>query len=57
VGKSVLDRLTGVKKVTRGWQGFMEINTVTYDDSVITVEQMEEELKKARTYRKTIRTK
>ena len=31
----------------------MEANTVTYDNSKITVEQMEDALKKAGTYRKT----
>jgi hypothetical protein len=32
----------------------MEINTVTYDKTMITIEEMEEALKRARTYRKTI---
>jgi hypothetical protein len=42
-----------VKEVTKGWRDFMEINTVIYDRSRITVQQMEEALKKAGTYRKT----
>jgi hypothetical protein len=54
VGKAALEGLNGVKKVTSGWKGLMEINTVTYDRTVITIEEMEEALKKARTYRKTI---
>jgi hypothetical protein len=33
----------------------MEINTVVYDSTLITVEQMEEALRKAGTYRKTFR--
>jgi hypothetical protein len=33
----------------------MEINTVIYDRSRITVQQMEEALKKAGTYRKTFK--
>jgi len=53
VGKAALEGLDGVTKVTRGWRGFEEINTVWYDPSVITVEEMEEALRKARTYRKT----
>jgi hypothetical protein len=35
----------------------MEINTVTYDKKIISVEEMEEALRKARTYRKTIKGK
>jgi hypothetical protein len=55
VGKAALEGLPGVSKVTRGWRGFVEINTVWYDPSAITVEAMEEALKKAGTYRKTFR--
>jgi hypothetical protein len=33
----------------------MEINTVWYDPSAITVEEMEAALKEARTYRKTFK--
>ena len=43
-----------MKKVTSGWKGFTEVNTVTYDRSKITVKQMEEALKKAGTYLKTL---
>jgi copper chaperone CopZ len=53
VGKAALEGLPGVKKVTSGWRGFTEINTVVYDAAVITVERMEEALRKAETYRKT----
>lgn len=55
VGKAALEGLDGVKSVTKGWRGFMEINTVVYDPSMITVERMEEALSKAGTYRKTFR--
>jgi hypothetical protein len=41
--------------VTRGWRGFVEINTVWYDPSMITVAEMEDALKRAATYRKTFR--
>jgi hypothetical protein len=41
--------------VTKDWRGFMEINTVWYDHSEITVEEMEDSLKKAGTYRKTFK--
>jgi hypothetical protein len=51
VGKAALDGLDGIKKVTRGWQGGREINTVTYDPERITPEDMVTALKKAGTYR------
>jgi hypothetical protein len=54
LGKTALDGLNGVKKVTKGWRGFMEINTVTCDRTVISVKEMEEALKKAGTYRETL---
>jgi hypothetical protein len=41
-----------VKKVSSGWRGSMEINTVVFDPARISVEQMEEALKRAGTYRK-----
>lgn len=36
-----------------GWHAGMEANTVTYDETVIRVDEMEEALKNAGTYRKT----
>jgi copper chaperone CopZ len=53
VGKKALEGLEGVNKVTRGFRGFREINTVYYDPTVITVEEMEDALKKAGTYVET----
>ena len=50
VGKSALEGLKGVKKVTRGFQGFREINTVTYDAGMITPDEMVSALKNAGTY-------
>jgi hypothetical protein len=40
--------------VENGFLGSKEINTVFYDPSLITVEAMEEALKKAGTYRGTV---
>jgi hypothetical protein len=37
--------------VTKGFRSFKEINTVYYDPTVITIEEMEGALKKAGTYR------
>jgi hypothetical protein len=53
VGKAALDGLRGVKKVKKGWRGGKEINTVRYDPSEITVEEMVEALTRAGTYRGT----
>ena len=39
--------LDGVVEVRNGFRGFREINTVTYDPSVVTETEMEEALKKA----------
>ena len=53
VGQAALEGLDGVKKVTKGFHGFKEINTVYFDPAVITTEEMEDALKKAETYRGT----
>lgn len=37
-------------KVTRGWRGSREINTVYYDPALITIQRMIQVLKKAGTY-------
>ena len=51
VGKTALDGLNGVKRVTRGFKNFKEINTVYYDPQQITIEDMQKALKAAGTYR------
>jgi hypothetical protein len=50
VGKSALEGLKGVIKVTSGFQGFREINTVTYDPRLISTQAMVAALKSAGTY-------
>jgi hypothetical protein len=50
VGKSALAGLNGVVKVTKGFRGFREINTVLYDPARIQPQQMEAALKAAGTY-------
>ena len=50
VGKAALVELDGVKKVKNGWHNRKEINTVYYDPSKVTMEEMEAALKKAHTY-------
>ena len=54
MGKAALEGLNGVRKVERGFYRSMEINTVYYDPSRISIEEMEKALRKAGTYRKTI---
>jgi hypothetical protein len=54
VGKAALEGLKGVSRVTKGWSGFMETDTVIYDKSIISVEEMERALRRAGTYRKTM---
>ena len=53
VGKSALDGLKGVEKVSSGWEGRKETNTVIYDPNAITLKEMEAALKQSGTYRGT----
>lgn len=51
MGEAALEGLDGVEVVTKGFKGFREINTVTYDDDAVTIDEMTTALKKAGTYR------
>ena len=51
---AALDGQPGVMHVTKGWRGFQEVNRVVYDPQQITLEQMQQKLKQAGTYRKTV---
>ncbi len=51
VGKSALEGLKGVNKVTSGFRGFREVNTVYYDQNIVTPEEMTRALQAAGTYR------
>ena len=53
VGKAALDGLQGVIRVEKGFRGFKEINTVSYDPALITIKEMEKALKEAGTYQGT----
>jgi len=55
VGKETLEGLKGVKKVAKGFHYFKEINTVYYDPALIAIEERGKALKKAGTYRGTIK--
>jgi copper chaperone CopZ len=50
VGEAALEGLEGIKRIDKGFQNLKEINTVYYDSSVITIEEMEDALKKSGTY-------
>jgi copper chaperone CopZ len=54
VGKDALRGVSGVLRVERGFRAFREINTVYYDPRLVSVEQMEQALKKAGTYTETV---
>ena len=51
MGQSALEGLPGIKKVTKGFKGSREINTVYYDPGEISTEKMVAALKAAGTYR------
>ena len=53
VGQSALEGLNGVKRVEKGFRGFKETNTVYYDATAISIEEMEAALKKSGTYKGT----
>jgi hypothetical protein len=55
VGKAALEGLKGIKRVEKGFLHFKEINTVYYEPAIISIKEMEEALKKAKTYRGTVR--
>lgn len=50
MGKAALEGLPGVDKVTKGWRGSREINTVYYDPALTTPQRMIQALEKAGTY-------
>jgi len=51
VGKAALEGLPGIKKVSRGFHNFREINTVEYDPALISTDEMISALRKAGTFR------
>jgi copper chaperone CopZ len=51
VGKAALEGLNGVISVGRGFSGFREINTVTYDSTIVNRNQMVSALKEAGTFK------
>ena len=50
VGEAALEGLEGIKRIENGFHNSKEINIVYYDASIITIEEMEDALKKTGTY-------
>ena len=55
MGQAALEGRKGIKQVTSGWRGSMEINAVIYDPAEISIKEMEKALKKHDTYKKTFK--
>jgi hypothetical protein len=55
VGKAALEGLEGIKRIKKGFHNSKEINTVYYDASTITIEEMEDALRKTGTYQGTVK--
>ncbi|MEE4262342.1 MAG: hypothetical protein V2I56_06595 [Desulfobacteraceae bacterium] len=53
MGQAALEGLDGIKRVDKGFHNFEEINTVYYDASTVTIEEMEDALRKSGTYQGT----
>jgi hypothetical protein len=54
VGKAALEGLPGVEAVSTGWKHGYEANEVRYDPQKVDVKTMEQALRKASTYIKTL---
>jgi hypothetical protein len=54
VGKAALEGRPGVLSVGRGWLGWSEVNPVVYQPEKTSVERMEEWLREAGTYIRTV---
>ena len=55
VGEAALEGLEGIKRVDKEFYNFKEINTVYYEASTITIEEMEDALRKVGTYQETVK--
>ena len=55
VGKTALEGLDGLKRIEKGFLNAQEINTVYYESSKITIQEMVDALKKAGTYLGTVK--
>jgi len=53
-GKDALKNMKGVAKIDRGFRNFQEINTVYYDPKQVSIDDLEQALKKSGTYVETL---
>jgi hypothetical protein len=51
VSEAALEGLKGIKRIDKGFHNFKEVNTVFYEVTTITIEEMKDALKKVGTYR------
>ena len=56
MGEAALEGLEGIKRIDKGFHNFKEINAVYYEASTITIEEMEDALRKAGTYQGTVKS-
>ena len=56
-GKAALQGMKGIQRIETGFHHFYEADTVFFDPSAVTIENMEAALKRAGTYVETIRQK
>jgi len=54
VGAGALEQRPGVLEVQRGWHGFREVDRVRYDPQQVRREQLEDWLRQAGTYVRTL---
>ena len=54
LGVAALEGRPGILSVSKGWRNAKEINRVVFDPQIVSVQKIEEWLKKAGTYRQTI---
>ena len=55
MGSAALEGLEGIKKIEKAFKNSQEINRVYYDPALITIEEMKNALRKAKTYRGIVR--
>jgi len=54
-GKAALQGMKGIQRIETGFHSMSETDTVYYDPKLITIEEMETALKKAKTYIETMK--
>ena len=55
MSKDAIEEFEEIKRIDKGFHDFREINTVYYEVTKITIEEMKDALKKAGTYLGTVK--